>query len=141
MPLALLDFTSGNVDLAVTISGTNVSSLKCVLGALSFLTRRDMADQKTLCSGPWQQRSPQNKGCYITALKWASKGAAYSDPLVMFGTTAPLVVTFTADTGNTITGLFHAVEEGLGGNAGAAAFGGPFGMESYGAISSTWVTS
>jgi hypothetical protein len=142
MALSLMDFTSGNVDLGVTLpGGSSSSAYKCVLGDLSFRLSRSFQDRKTLCSGPWNQRAPQNKVATITATKYASTGNVISDPMVLQSSDDPCAVTFTANTLNTITGNFHCGDEGLGGVAGSSLFGGPLQFENYGAVSSTWVTT
>lgn len=139
--LNLLDFTSGNVDVGITPSGgTNVSA-KAMLGDVSFRLSRSFQDRKTLASGPWNQRVPQNKIATLTSTKYASTGTALSDPLALQSSDDPATITFTADLLNTITGDFHCGDEGLGGIAGSMLFGGPLSFENYGAVSSTWVTT
>jgi len=139
--MGLLDFTSGNVDLGVVLpgGGTSSTSFRCVISDLSFRLHRDMHDRKTLCSGPWQARTPQNKGAVITATRQASKGAALSDPLILMSVTDPLALTFTGDTLCTLTMSAHCTDDGMGGIAGGGSFTGGLAFESYGAIISTWV--
>lgn len=141
MALALLDFTSGNVDLAITPTGGSPTSLKCTIGDLTFALRKEMVSRMTLCSTIWQTKVAQMRQGFITATKFASKGIAISDPLALFSTNTAMAFTFTADSGCTITGACDEVSDSLGGTAGGVTFGGQASFETSGAVATTWVVS
>lgn len=141
MALSLLDFTSGNVDFQITPTGGSSTSMKCVIGDLSLVFSKDLVSRMTLCQGQWDDRVAQKRRATISATRFASKGVAISDPLVLFGTNVAMPFTFTADTSCTITGSCTENTEGLGGSAGGVLFGGGIAFETNGAPSTSWVVA
>jgi hypothetical protein len=148
MALALLDGTSGHVDLGITIpSGTSVGttniSYKCTVGAIRGRIRRNsFTNRKTFCTSVgWEDEAPGNKQVFLHADKFMSKGSPISDPMAMFGNDTAMALTFTAETGCSLTGTFHAEEEQFGADAGLVNMPGGMDLRSAGAVMSTWVTA
>lgn len=141
MSLALLDGTSGNVDVQITIPGGSATSFKCVIGAVEYRCTRSFTDIKTLCSGKWIAEAPQNQQDFITISKFASKGTAVSDTSVLLASLTPVAVTVTLETLCTKIGTYHFDSDTYNVTAGMSAIPGQLTGRSSGSVATAWVTS
>jgi hypothetical protein len=138
MALALLDGSTAAVDFT---SGASPVSWKCVVSYMSFDLGRRMEDRTTFCTtGGWAQGVPTMKQGAIRLDGFLSTGATYSDPILLFSSTAAVAFVATFHTGCTMTGNMHATGFHAGMRAqGASEMG--VSAVTDGAVTSAWVTT
>lgn len=135
MALSIIDGTNANIDISI-----GASSIKCVAGAFSAKIGREFFEQTVFCSGMWVKRQPGRMQLTGMASRFASKGAAYSDPLAFMTSSTAIAFVLTADTSCTYTFSGHVSSDDMTFVAAANATGG-IAYESYGAVVTAWVVS
>lgn len=138
MAISLLDGTVSAFNF--TIAASTSAQWPCVSNYMSCDLVREFFEQTTFCSSGWRSRTPGLKQLIGRIDGYANKGFAYSDPSVLFATTAGFAFVATFDTGCTFTGTLQAARFHVGLHAGAQSEMG-LDFESTGAVTVAWVTS
>jgi hypothetical protein len=137
----LLDGTAASVDLAVAVSGTVTSSIRCIVSGATYDMTRSFQSQQTLCSGKWVKQSPANNQDILRVGKFESQGDPISDFTGLMTASAAANVVVTLETGNTATGTFWLARNSWSLAAGAQGIPGAAEFISDGAVAHSRVTS
>lgn len=120
-------------------AGTAVE-LKCTATYWSADIMREMFEQTTFCSTGWRSRIGGMKQLIGRIDGFSSTGIVASDPLLYFANNFPIAVVATVTTSCTLThdAFVNRRHEGMraAGNSEAG-----YDYESFGAVTSAWVTS
>jgi hypothetical protein len=146
MALQILDGTTAATEITLGVRSTYGGSagagvsLKCVLTYISMDVIREMFEQTTFCSSGWRSRIPGMKQMIGRADGFDAKGAVHCDPLLYFANNYPQAMVYTADTSCTLSSDVFINRRHSGMRAAGNSEAG-YDIESFGAVTSAWVTS
>lgn len=135
MALALLNGSQSTIDVSL-----DATSIKCIAGRWFAQIVRGATSATTFCNNGWVAETPGSLQLIGRIDAFASKGVAYSDPLLYVTKATAVAFILTADTGVTLTFSGHVYEDSMEVVA-AANQGRSIGFRSTGAVVSAGFTS